>query len=299
MLKNKGFNPTAQAVRKLVQRRGEPMATNYDLEGRVVLMTGADRGLGRAMSLGLAEKGACVVLASPVIDELEAVAAEIEALAGPGHALAVKTDITDLASCENCLNAAIGEFGMLHALVNNARRLRRDPDKPEQAGHQLFWETDPQLYRETVEVNVSGTFFMARTAARYFVEKGYGKIINLSTSIRNFYSERQSPYGVTKVAIDASTYIWAQDLKDRGVTVNALLPGGACDNGDMNRDSLPGRELLPADIMNPVLVWLCSTRSDGATGWRYNGSLWDGALDPDVAAAGCRDDPSIRGAATP
>ena len=227
------------------------------------------------------------------------VAAEIEAVAGPGRALAVRTDITDLVSCENCLNAALEEFGVLHVLVNNARRLRRDPDKPEQAGHPLFWETDPRLYRETVEVNVAGTFFMSRTVARYFVERGYGKIINLSTSVRNFYSRRQSPYGVTKAAIDASTYIWAQDLMGRGVTVNTLLPGGACDNGDENREAVAGRELLPVDVMNPVLMWLCSTRSDGATGWRYNGSLWDASLDPDAAAAGCRETPSITGAAMP
>ena len=269
-----------------------------ELEGRVVLMTGADRGLGRAMSLGLAEKGARLVLASPAIEGLQTVAAEIEEIAGPGRALAVKTDITDLASCENCLAATLAEFGVLHVLVNNARRLRRDPGKHEQAGHQLFWETDPELYRETVEVNIAGTYLMARTAARYFVEKRYGKIINLTTSVRNFSSRAQSPYGVTKAAIDASTYIWAQDLLDKGVTVNALLPGGACDNGDPNRDFVPGRTLLPADIMNPVLVWLCSGRSDGATGWRYNGSLWDTALDPDAAAAGCRERPSITGAAT-
>lgn len=270
-----------------------------DLEGKTVLMTGADRGLGRAMSLGLAEQGARVVLASPVIDGLKQVAAEIEKIAGPGRALAVKTDITDLASCENCLRASIGEFGALHVLVNNARRLRRDAGKADQVGHPLFWETDPQLYRETVEVNVSGTFFMTRTVTPYFLKQGYGKIINLTTSIRNFYSRRQSPYGVTKAAIDASTYIWAQDLKGTGVTVNALLPGGACDTGDMNRDSVPDRNLLPVDVMNPVLMWLCSSRSDGATGWRYNGSLWNASADPDVAAAGCREKPSISGAATP
>jgi NAD(P)-dependent dehydrogenase (short-subunit alcohol dehydrogenase family) len=235
-----------------------------NLEGRVVLMTGADRGLGRAMSLGLAEEGARIILASPAMDGLKTVAAEIERIAGPGRAISVKTDITDLASCENCLNAAVDAFGVLHVLVNNARRLRRDAGKPEQAGHPLFWQTDPQLYRETIEVNVTGTFFMSRTVARYFVEKKYGKIINLSTSVRNFYSRAQSPYGVTKAAIDSSTYIWAQDLMDKGVTVNALLPGGACDNGDMNRDSPPDRKLLPADVMNPVLMWLCSTRSDAA-----------------------------------
>ncbi len=267
---------------------------DIDLDGRVVIMTGADRGLGHAMSLGLAAKGARMVLASPAVGGLKAVAAEIGDIAGPGRALVVETDITALASCENCLKATREAFGGIEVLVNNARRLRRDPGIPEGANHQVFWQSDPEIYRQTVEVNVTGTFLMARTVAAYFVEKGYGKIVNITTSIRNFYGERQSPYGVTKAAIDSSTYIWSEDLKGKGVTVNALLPGGACDT-DPSRPAMPGRELLPVDIMNPVLVWLCSARSDGATGWRYNGSLWDSSADPDAAAAGCREEPSIRG----
>ena len=134
---------------------------DIDLEGRVVIMTGADRELGRAMSLGLAKKGARLVLASPVMDGLNAVAEEIAAIAGPGRALAVETDITDLDSCANCLRAAVDTFGVLHVLVNNARR--RDADKPEAAGHLPFWAVDPLLYRETVDVNVTGTYFMSRT----------------------------------------------------------------------------------------------------------------------------------------
>lgn len=268
---------------------------DIDLEDRVVIMTGADRGLGRAMSLGLAAKGARLVLASPAVAGLETVAGEIGDIAGAGRALAVETDITDPASCAACLKATVENFGRLDVLVNNARRLRRDPGVPEQANHQTFWETDPELYRQTVEVNITGTFLMSRAVAPYFVEKDYGKIISITTSIRNFHEERQSPYGVTKAAIDSSTYIWARDLKDTGVTVNALLPGGACDT-DHSREPVPGRKLLPVDIMNPVLVWLCSARSDGATGGRYNGSLWDHAADPDAAAAGCREEPSIRGA---
>ena len=114
-------------------------------------------------------------------------------------------------------------------------------------------------------MNVTGTFLMARTGARYFVEKGSGKIINLTTSIRNFYDERQSPYGVTKAAIDSSTYIWSQDLKGTGVTVNAMLPGGACDT-DPNRPPMPGSKLLPVDVMNPELVGPGSVRPGGPPG---------------------------------
>jgi len=268
---------------------------DIDLTGRVVIVTGAERGLGRAMALALAEKGARITVASPDKAGLDEAAHEIERIAGKGHALAVATDINDLSACQNCLDRTIDAFGDLHVLVNNARRFHRGPGIPAEGNNLKFWETDPRIYRETVTVNVVGTFNMSRTAARYFLRKEYGKIINLTTSIHNFYKECQSPYGVTKAAIDASTYIWADDLKGKGVDVNCLLPGGACDS-DPNRPPRPGRQLLPIDVMNPVLVWLASARSDGQTAGRYNGSLWNPALDPDRAAAGCREEPSIRGA---
>ncbi len=267
---------------------------DIDLDGRVVIMTGADRGLGRAMSHGLAEKGARVVLASPAVDGLKAVAAEIEELNGEGRSLVVETDITDLGSCEACLAATLDAFGDLHVLVNNARRLHRGPGLPAGGNSFLFWETSPQIYKETVEVNVTGTFFMARTVAPYFIDKGYGKIINLTTSVRNFSGQKNSPYGVTKAGVDAETQIWAKDLVGTGVTCNALLPGGSCDS-DPEREKKPGQTYLPVEVMNPVLVWLCSARSDELTGGRYNGNLWDGSLDADAAGAGCREDPAFRG----
>jgi len=74
------------------------------------------------------------------------------------------------------------------------------------------------------------------------------------------------------------------DLAGTGVTVNSLLPGGACDT-DPDRVKRPGQTLLPVDIMNPVVVWLASDLSDGKTGGRYVGKLWDGSLPPDQAAA--------------
>lgn len=268
---------------------------DIDLDGRIVILTGAERGLGRAMALALAEKGARITVASPDAKGLDAVAHEIERIAGKGHALAVPTDITDLAACENCLKRTLDAFGDLHVLINNARRFHRGPGIPADGNNLRFWETDPRIYRETVTVNVVGTFNMARTVAPYFIRKEYGKIVNLTTSLHNFFKERQSPYGVTKAAIDSSTYIWSEDIKGRGVDVNCLLPGGACDS-DPARPPRPGRELLPVEIMNPVLIWLCSARSDGHTGGRYNGSLWDAGLAPDQAAAGCREEPSIRGA---
>ena len=267
---------------------------DIDLDGRVVIMTGASRGLGRSMVVALAKTGARVVLAAPDIDALNGVAEEIKSAVGKGRALVVETDITDLKSCENCLAQTLDGFGGLDVLINNARRLHRGPGLPASGNSFLFWETPPDIYKQTVEVNVTGTFFMARTCAPYLIDQGFGKIINLTTSVHNFYGTKNSPYGVTKAAVDAETWIWAKDLANTGVTCNALLPGGACDS-DPEREVKPGRNYLPVDVMNPVLVWLCSKNSDAVTGARYNGSLWDDALSPDDAAGACVEPASFSG----
>ena len=103
-----------------------------------------------------------------------------------------------------------------------------------------------------------------------------------------------SPYGVTKTAIEAETMIWAQDLAGTGVTVNSLIPGGACETGRI-RDrapSRPGTVLLPVNVMVPAVVWLASDLSDGHTGERYVGKLWDDRLAPAEAAEKARE-PSV------
>lgn len=267
---------------------------DIDLDGRVVIVTGADRGLGRAMSLGLASKGARLALASPAFDALRVVASEIEAAAGRDRAIAVETDITDMAACRACLAQTLEAFGGLHVLINNARRPHRGPGLPPTGNSFPFFETNPEIYKETIDVNVTGTFFMSYTVAPYFIRQGHGKIINLTTSVRNFFGRANSPYGVTKAAIDSQTYIWAKDLEGTGVTCNALLPGGACDS-DPERETKPGQTLLPVDVMNPLVIWLCSSGSDGVTGGRFNGSLWEDSLSPDAAGAGCREPASFYG----
>lgn len=245
---------------------------DIDLSGLSIVLTGADRGLGKSMAEALGQRGANLTLASPAQGALEAVADGINGR-GPGRAIVQATDITDLAACEACRDAAVAAFGTVDILINNARRLHRGPDLPEQGNALPFWQSDPRIYRQTVDVNVTGTFFMSRTIAPIMIAKGRGKIINLTTSLRNFFGPRNSPYGVTKAAVDSQTCIWASDLEATGVTCNALLPGGSCDS-DPDKQPVPGRVLLPVDVMNPLLVWLCSPRSDGLTGQRFKGSLW-------------------------
>jgi NAD(P)-dependent dehydrogenase (short-subunit alcohol dehydrogenase family) len=264
-----------------------------ELDGTIAVMTGASVGLGRAMARALASAGARLVLAAPEMDLLEAVAAEIEAAAGPGRALPLQTDITVRADCERVLAESVRHFGGLHVLVNNARRRVRGPGLPAAGNFLPFWESNPDIWQESVHVNINGTFLMSHVIAPHLIRQNWGRIININTSVGGLTQRHNSPYGVTKAALESATMIWAADLAHTGVTVNSLLPGGACDT-DPNRLPSPGVKLLPVDIMNSAVVWLASRLSDGKTGGRYVGRLWDDSLPPSDAAAAAMEPPVLR-----
>ena len=122
------------------------------------------------------------------------------------------TDITNLGQCRRLVGRTLENFDRMDVLFNNARRLMRGPGLPPSGNSLPFWETDPEIYGQTVAVNVTGTFNMARAAVEYFRDSRRGKIINISTSRRNFSGPRNSPYGVTKAAVESQTLIWARDL---------------------------------------------------------------------------------------
>lgn len=270
------------------------MPTDLQLKDCVVVVTGASRGLGRAMAMGLAKAGARLVLASPEGKLLHEAAAEIEAACGRNRALAVPADITKKADCQAVLTSALDRFGALHVLVNNARRPHRGPGLPADGNSLPFWESNPEIWQETVQVNVNGTFLISHVVAPHLIKQGWGRIINLTTSLDTMQRGHNSPYGVTKAALEAATMIWAQDLDGTGVTVNSLIPGGSCDSDPDRPPPKAGRKLLPVDIMNPLVVWLASGLSDGKTGGRYVGKLWDPSLPPNQAAERAREASVLR-----
>jgi 3-oxoacyl-[acyl-carrier protein] reductase len=117
---------------------------------------------------------------------------------------------------------------------------------------------------------------MARAAVPTMLAGGWGRIVNISVSEETMRRRGFSPYGPSKAALESATIIWAQDLADTGVTVNALLPGGATLTG-MVPASFPEHRrasLLHPDIMVPPLLWLGSAQSDGVTGQRFNAREW-------------------------
>jgi NAD(P)-dependent dehydrogenase (short-subunit alcohol dehydrogenase family) len=263
------------------------------IDDKVVVVTGSSRNLGRAMALGVADAGARVVLASPETDLLAEVAAEIESTHGKGRALPVTIDITSKADAERLRDTVIDTFGALHVLVNCARRSSRGPGLPAEGNHFKFWEGDEDVWQDTVRVGINGTFVITRALVAPMIAQGWGRIVTINTSIRTMQRAENSPYGVTKGALEAASLIWSQDLAGTGVTVNTLVPGGSCDVGP-HRYYPPGREQLPATVMNDTLVWLASDLSDGMSGGRYVGKLWDAALPADQAAVKAREPSAIR-----
>jgi 3-oxoacyl-[acyl-carrier protein] reductase len=246
------------------------------------------------MAEALAQAGARLILASPEGKLLQEATAEIEAACGRGRALAVPTDITRKADCERVLTTALERFGALDVLVNNARRAHRGSGLPAEGNSLPFWESNPEIWQETVQVNVNGTFLISHVVAPHLIKQRWGRIINLTTSLDTMQRGHNSPYGVTKAALEAATMIWAQDLEGTGVTVNSLIPGGSCDSDPDRPPPKGGRKLLPVDIMNPLVVWLASDLSDGKTGGRYVGKLWDASLPPNEAAERAREAPVLR-----
>ena len=266
------------------------------LDGRVAIVTGAARGLGRAMAEGLAHAGASVVFTDV---DTAALATTVRAVEGAAGAVAaVACDITVKADCERLVAETVKRFGALHVLVNNAGKGPALLEASPQTKSLKFWESDPAAWCEIIVTNVNGTFLMARSAAPAMVAAGWGRIVNVTTSLATMQRRRNSPYGVSKAAIEAETLIWAKDLDGTGVTVNSLIPGGAADTEFVHMASRKelaalGRALLPPAVMVAPIVWLASPLSDGVTGARFVGNLWDESLPPNAAATKAREAPVL------
>ena len=262
------------------------------LDGRVALVTGAARGLGRTMAQALARAGAAVAFAD--LDGAEIAANEVASEPGCGKVIGLVCDITRQADCARAVATTREALGGLHILVNNAGKGPAHVEASPHTKSLKFWEADPDIWQQVIVTNVNGTFLMARQAVPSMIEAGWGRIINITTSLATMQRRRNSPYGVSKTAIEAETLIWAQDLEGTGVTVNSLIPGGAVDTDFVSpavRRS--GRTLLQTPVMIAPLLWLVSAAADGVTGSRFVGKNWDASLPTEAAARGAREAPVL------
>ena len=185
-----------------------------DLSGKVALVTGARRGLGRAMAIAMARAGAEVAVndIADGVAEAEAVAEEIRALGR--KALVVPADITDGAQVREMIDRVAAEAGGLDILVNNAGIIR----------DALLLRMTDEAWREVLEVNLTGTFLCTRAAARHMTKHG-GAIVNISSVVGVVGNIGQANYAASKAGIIGLTKTCARELAPRGVRVNAVAPG--------------------------------------------------------------------------
>jgi 3-oxoacyl-[acyl-carrier protein] reductase len=230
------------------------------------------------MALGAAKCGAIVVLADVDQDALES--KSLKDTLAPYVTQGVRIDIADFTSCDAGLKRCLDLFGRLDVLVNNAGRGPNFVSDSPATKSLKFWEADPLRWGQLIQTNVVGTFNMAHCAARQMISQGTGRIINVSTSLATMYRPEGSPYGVSKAAIETATMIWARDLAGHGITVNALLPGGAVDTDFVSpatREAARSGKttLLDPQIMVEPMLWLASDASAGFSGARLVAAKWD------------------------
>jgi NAD(P)-dependent dehydrogenase (short-subunit alcohol dehydrogenase family) len=254
------------------------------LDGKVAIVTGAGRGLGRVMTLGLLAAGACVAgveLDEPVLEETQQLAEDGGA---SERFLAIVADVTWDESGPKIVRACAERFSRLDILINNAgvsTGTLRGEGRP--VGK--LWETTPEEFRRVIAVNVIAPFLMARAALPTLIAQHWGRIINVTTSLDTMWRSFMQPYGGSKAANEAHLLAMAQELDGTGVTANVLVPGGAADTRLVSRAAVPDRsKLISPDVMVAPLLWLCSDASDGVTGQRFVGASWDQSLPPQQAA---------------
>lgn len=227
------------------------------LEDKVILITGASQGLGKALTLAFAREGASVVVNSrsegplrPVVEEIESSGAE---------ALAVAADVSESADVERLVDAAVERFGRIDVLVNNAGLL----------GPRVAIENYPEdEWRKVVDANLTGLFLVSKAAISHLREGG--SIINIVSGVSIEGRAEWGAYSVSKFGVEGLNQILAAELEERGIRVNAVDPGGM--RTDMRTAAYPDED--PMTRITPeentaVFLYLASDESSGVTGERF------------------------------
>ena len=203
--------------------------------------------------------------------------------------MGVVADISEFDACLDAVAKCLSVFGQVDGLISNAGLGPMHLGLPPPASTASFWDIDPKRWADIIHVNVIGTFNMAHAVAPVLICRGWGRIVNTSTSLATIHREGGTPYGPSKAAIEAMTLSWSKELLRYGITVNSLLPGGTTDTAFVPETVRRSRVLISPRVMRAPAVWLMSPLSDGFTGGRLIANRWDEKLAPDDAARAAAD----------
>ena len=190
------------------------MSSSASLDGQTALVTGASRGIGRAVALALAAEGAEVVVnyaSSP--DAAEAVVAEIQAKGGSAYAL--KADVSDEASVDDLIKTVLKRSERIDVLVNNAG-ITRDG---------LLMRMKTEDWQAVINLNLTGVFLCTRAVTRPMLKQRSGRIINITSVVGLMGNAGQANYAAAKAGVVGLTRSSAKEMASRGITVNAVAPG--------------------------------------------------------------------------
>jgi 3-oxoacyl-[acyl-carrier protein] reductase len=184
-----------------------------ELKGKIALVTGAAQGIGRAIALLLAQKGADIVISDINLEKAEEMAKEIEALGR--KAMAIKVDVANTNDVERMVEAILERFGQIDILVNNAGIAR---DK-------LILRMTEEDWDSVLNVNLKGTFNCTKAVIKHMSKQRKGKIVNIASVVGEMGNVGQANYSASKAGVIGFTKTIAREFAQRGINVNAIAPG--------------------------------------------------------------------------
>lgn len=207
------------------------------LEGMTALVTGSGRGIGSVLAIGLAQAGANVAV-SDVPDQFAGAEATATRVRQEGmESMAYTLDVMDLANIRETIGQVVQDMGQLDILINNAGIRRRQP----------ALEVTEENWDAVIDTNLKGPFFCAQAAAKPMIEKGFGRIINISSQLAIVAGENRSAYCASKAGLANLTRVLALEWLKFGITVNAIGPGPTETPGLLLADTRTNEE-LSADL---------------------------------------------------
>jgi NAD(P)-dependent dehydrogenase (short-subunit alcohol dehydrogenase family) len=251
---------------------------------RVAIVTGAAGGIGRAMTQGLLAAGIRIAGVDRDREPLEALTASAHEQGKADNLLTIQTDLANDSATDEITKAARARFGRIDILVNNAG-IGPGSIRPDSWQRPLkFWEITPDQWRRFVAVHTTAPLALTNAVVPEMMREGWGRIINVTTSLGTMLNAGSPTYGPSKAALEALSAIMAKDLDGTGVTVNVLVPGGITNTPMVSESGFDRAKMIQPEVMVTPLLWLVSDAAGNVTGRRFLGVHWDTKLPPEEAA---------------